>query len=740
MNEIVPGGQSKMNLAYSSIQLPVTRRVRRVICALLSLAPSLLVVSSAQAASKFATALTTTAGDKQVTVGFVQPDLTPAGTSPTGSDVRLGYIIGVYQGGTKNGTSDCVETSNTTESCIVTSYVPTGGGASIELNNGTAYTFTVDARWSNGASETRSTESASSSVATPFTVPATPLAPTVAVNATTATTADVSWIAPLDNGESIDLYTVTVFNKAGTTAATGIPGCTSSTLTCSVTGLSRGTAYTFKVKATNDAGDSAVSQLSAAFTVSPAIPTNVATAKTISGTSVTIDVTWSEPASNVEAITGYTVKATDGTNTVTKQWTTGDLKASYTASTSGADLVLGTRYSVTVLATNSGGDSSATSPVEVTPSRAPDVPAAPSATFTSTTANVTWSAPSSNGGEAITEYTASAFASSATDASGTALGTCTSTGATSCSITGLSPNTGYKFAVKARNTVANGYSSFSGLSTLVTSPVAVVAPGAPTSAAATFSGTTAAVTWLAPTSNGGEAITEYTAAAFASTASNTSGTPLGTCTSSGALTCSIQNLSYGTTYKFAVKAKNNSAGYGLYSSLTAGVTAPAAPVTQTPVSNTPVVTPVVATPPAAPTVETIAPPATTAPVVSPTPSTSSSGSSSSSSSLSGTPVSISREPSSAISANTEIALSTRTVKLLLEVPKGSNAKTQVTKYIIELKPTKGAVIKRTVTVKAGQTVKPTLSGKAKTTYTVYVTAVQKSGKKSVWKGPKVTTK
>jgi hypothetical protein len=731
-----------MNLTCSSSQLSVTRRVRRVICALLSLAPTLLVVSSVEAASKFATALTTTAGDKQVTVGFIQPDLTPAGTSPTGSDVRLGYTIYVYQGGIKKGASDCVETSNTTESCIVTSYLPTGGGTSVELSNGTAYTFKVDARWSDGAAESLSTESASSPAATPFSVPATPDQPTVSANSTTATTADVTWIAPLDNGESIDLYTVTVFNKAGTTAATGVSGCTSSTLTCSVTGLTRGTAYTFKVKARNEAGDSLVSPVSAAFTVAPESPTSVSTSKSVSGSTATIEVTWGAPATNAEPITGYTVKATDGTTTVTKTWTSGDLKASFTANTSGADLTLGTRYTFTVLASNAGGDGTTASPTpaDLVPSRAPDVPAAPSATFTSTTANVTWSAPSSNGGEAITEYTASAFASSATDASGTALGTCTSTGATSCAITGLSPSTGYKFAVKARNTVANGYSSFSGLSTLVTSPAAVVAPGAPTSAAATFSGTTAAVTWLAPASNGGEAITEYTAAAFASTATNTSGTPLGTCTSSGALTCSIQNLSYGTTYKFAVKAKNNSAGYGLYSSLTAGVTAPAAPVTQTPVSNTPVVTPVVATPPAAPTVETTAPPATTAPVVSPTPSTSSSGSSSSSSSLSGTPVSISREPSSAISANTEIALSTRTVKLLLEVPKGSNAKTQVTKYIIELKPTKGAVIKRTVTVKAGQTVKPTLSGKAKTTYTVYVTAVQKSGKKSVWKGPKVTTK
>jgi hypothetical protein len=106
----------------------------------------------------------------------------------------------------------------------------------------------------------------------------------------------------------------------------------------------------------------------------------------------------------------------------------------------------------------------------------------------------------------------------------------------------------------------------------------------------------------------------------------------------------------------------------------------------------------------------------------------------------GTQVNITRAPSSALATDAEVAVSAKKVTLLLEVPKSSNAKTQITKYIIVLKPSKGASITKTVTVRAGQVVKPSLSGKAKTTYTISVTAVQKSGKKSVWKGPKVTTK
>lgn len=701
------------------------------------------------ASSNVATSLIATAGNQQVTLSFTQPDLTPSRSSPGAGDERAGYVIYVYQNGTKIGFNEsCIDNSNSDkESCAVSTFTLTGSGNS-QLENGTAYTFTVSARWKDGSIETTGSESVQSAAATPFTKPEKPDVPTAVLNSTTSTSADISWSAPASNGETIDGYTVKIFDKAGTTEATGPIGCTTATLSCTVTGLTNGSAYTFKVSARNDGGDSPYSNASAMFTVVSLKPTNVSTSKTVSGGVATIEVTWGEPSPNSEPITSYTVSASDGSNTATKTWSTGELKVSFTANTSGADLVLGKNYSITVKATNAGGDSASSDPANVTPSRAPDAPAAPSATFTTTTANVTWSAPTSNGGQVVSEYTAAAFLSTDQNTNGVPKGTCTSTGATSCSIPNLLPNTGYKFAVKAKND-ANGYGSYSALSDAVTSPVAVAAPGAPSGVSATFSGTTASVTWLAPGSNGGQAISEYTAAAFPSTASNTNGTPIGICTSTSALTCSIQNLSYGTSYKFAVKAKNDSAGYGAFSSLSNSVTSPAAPAQEPPPATpstpsqeqTPVSPP--ASVPATPATETTAPPATTAPPTTtgaPAATSTPTASPLSASTLSGTPVNISRQPSSAISSNTEIAVSSKTVKLLLEVPKSKNAKSQVTKYVIELKPTKGPVIRKTITVKPGQTVKPSISGKAKTTYTISVTAIQKSGKKSVWKGPKVSTK
>jgi hypothetical protein len=78
--------------------------------------------------------------------------------------------------------------------------------------------------------------------------------------------------------------------------------------------------------------------------------------------------------------------------------------------------------------------------------------------------------------------------------------------------------------------------------------------------------------------------------------------------------------------------------------------------------------------------------------------------------------------------------------MYVATPKSSNAKTAIVRYVIELRPTKGASIKKSVVVKSGQVIKPSLTGKAKTTYYVVIVAYQKSGRTVTWKGPKFTIK
>ncbi len=186
----------------------------------------------------------------------------------------------------------------------------------------------------------------------------------------------------------------------------------------------------------------------------------------------------------------------------------------------------------------------------------PVVPAAPSAPTAlavkagSSALTLTWAAPASLGGSAISSYTAALFDAST---NGAQVGSDCPTATLTCSFTGLTNGTTYWAQVTATNTTGTGPAT-----TRVSGVPAVVstAPGQPTSvSAARGTSGQAVVTWTVPASNGGSAITGFTARAYTAASG---GTAARTCTVSGAAatTCTIASLTNGTTYYVDVIATN----------------------------------------------------------------------------------------------------------------------------------------------------------------------------------------
>ena len=440
-----------------------------------------------------------------------------------------GAALTSYTATSSPGGFTCTTPNGTTTSCSVNG-----------LTNGTAYTFTVTATNPSGTSAA----STASAPATPATVPG---APTGVVGTSYANTQSVvSWTAPSSNGgATITSYSV-LSSPGGFT-------CTTATTTCTVTGLTNGTPYTFTVTATNAAGSGSASAASAAATPAtvPGAPTGVTASSNGNTQSL---VSWSVPSSSGGTpITGYTVTSSPGAQTCSTS----------TTSCVVAGLTNGTAYTFTVTATNAAGTGPASAPsAAATPATVPGAPTAVTATsYANTQSVVSWTAPASNGGSAISNYTVTSSPGSLT---------CT-TSTTSCTVTGLTNGTSYTFTVTATNTAGTGAASSP---SAAATPATV--PGAPTGVTATsFANAKSVVSWTAPSSTGGAAISSYTV---------TSSPGSFTCTSA-TTSCTVTGLTNGTSYTFTVTA-TNPAGTGPTSAASAGATPATVPGAPTGVAAT----------------------------------------------------------------------------------------------------------------------------------------------------------
>lgn len=171
--------------------------------------------------------------------------------------------------------------------------------------------------------------------------------------------------------------------------------------------------------------------------------------------------------------------------------------------------------------------------------------------FNNGRADVTFTAPTFNGGLPILDYTVTSSP-----------GGFTATGASSpLTVTGLQSSTSYTFTVRARNAVGTGPASAAS-----NSITATTVPQAPTIGTATDGGTgsTATVAYTA-NATGGSAITTFTATSSP-----------GSLTGTGASPITVSGLTAGTAYTFTVTATNAN-GTSVASAASNSVT-PAVPV------------------------------------------------------------------------------------------------------------------------------------------------------------------
>ncbi|MDE0068239.1 MAG: fibronectin type III domain-containing protein [Caldilineaceae bacterium] len=304
------------------------------------------------------------------------------------------------------------------------------------LTNDSAHNFEVRAENAIGAG------AIATASATPMsTVPGIPAG--LGVTSTGPTEITLSWTA-VDGATSYQLQRRT---NGGTF---GSPMDAGSGITYTDMDLAPSTTYDYEVRAVNAAGSSGWSGVVTSSTTAPTAPDMPTLNASASADKITLS--WTAPASNGAAITGYDLDVSDdGTDDSWSDLSTpaaGDTSAEHTG------LAPGTMKYYRLRAMNSVGYSDwSASVMDTVAAVAPGKPSL-SASAAGTTITLNWVAPASNGGAAITGYTLQ-VSNTGADPWSTRTSSLAAD-ATSYEHTGLRAGDTRYYRINARNSVGSG--------------------------------------------------------------------------------------------------------------------------------------------------------------------------------------------------------------------------------------------------------------------------------------------
>ncbi|NNN21643.1 MAG: hypothetical protein HKL80_06535, partial [Acidimicrobiales bacterium] len=349
----------------------------------------------------------------------------------------------------------------------------------------------------------------------------------------------LSWLAPVSNGDSLITDYIVGVNDLTTSTSTNIDTASIAT-NLTITGLSTGDDYDFTVAAVNSLGTSQPSTPSNSLIA--ALPGTPEWLTAVAGANLAT-LSWSAPIpSGGIQNTDYVV----GVNNVTTATSTSvDATSSLTTYTV-TGLLPGDEYDFTVSALNNAGQGPASN--DSNKVQLPVVPFFPTEVISSISSStssldLSWATPIFDGGSPITDYTVGV--NDLTTSTTTNIDT--SSTSTTYLVTGLIPGDSYDFTVSAVSAVGSSQPSFPSNS-LISG-----LPGAPSGLSGSAGISSARLSWVAPNSDGGSPITDYTVEVNDLTSLTTTNID----TSSTSTSLIVTGLKAGDNYDFTISAINS---------------------------------------------------------------------------------------------------------------------------------------------------------------------------------------